>query len=246
MSNWKMSLAAITLLALIGQSFVTAQERQPMAMPTPQNPQEPVKQRMPLPHTPDSPQPVLKTFRVKPLKMYNMLKRPYIATTAEGHIVYLYDDNVLTEERIIAPNIVGKYTYDRSGRFERINYSDGISIAATYGNAGELIRLASSNGRSIGFNYHRNQSGSIRPVTPMENAFEFHSAVALLRLEQEPFWWRAPAPAMENLKGDEGENGQTTSPDNPWDAPEYPHDPFPDAPKQRNFFPWLGRTMGEL
>lgn len=229
MSNLKQALTAIAMWALASQTMVLAQVRQPMLLRTPEIPQQPANQPiqkpMFLPGT---------MLRVNPIKIYNMLKRPYIATTAEGHIVYLYDDNVLTEERIIGSDTVGKYTYGRTGRFERLDYSDGISIAASYGDAGELVKLTSSNGRSIGFNYHRNSGGAIRPVTPMENALEFHSAVALLRLKRQPVWWSPPATPMENLKDNEGKNGKTTSPDNPdnpWGAPEYPYDPFLNAPK---------------
>lgn len=234
MSKWKRAFAASAVLACANLSAATAQVRQPMPLPPLPYPENSVKQAMPLPGTPGAPMPVLKTLRVKPLKMYNMMKRPFLATTAEGHVAYLYrNDNELAGERIVGPNtdVVGKYIYARDGRFERIDYTDGTSISASYGDANELVKLTSSSGRAIRFSYHRSHDGTIRAVTPTANALEFHSAVALLRLKQEPVWWRAPVPAMENLNQDDGKNGKTTSTDNPWNAPEYPHDPFPDAPK---------------
>lgn len=226
------------MLALAGPTVISAQVRQPMPAPTLKNPQQPAgkpnQQPMPIPGTPGMPV-LTSPLRIVPLKMYNMLKRPFIATTAEGRIVYFYrNERDLIGERIVGPNtdVIGKYTYARDGRFERIDYSDDITITATYGNDNELVKLTSSTGRSIGFAYNRSQSGTIRSVTPTQNALEFHSAIALLRQKQAPDWWRRPEPAGEFLKDDEGENGKTTAPDSPWHGtPEYPHDPFPGAPR---------------
>lgn len=243
----RISIGLFALILAIAGSAAIAQVLKP-AVPTSGEGRktltEPVKRAIPLPGAPNSP--VLNTpIRVSPIQMYNVLGRPYIAETAEGKILYLYEEGRLVEEHIdTGPStIVGQYDYDRSGRFARLTYSDGMVITPTYGSAGELVSLSSNRGRTLGFYYYRNEEGTIASVSPISTFLEFHSAVALLREERMPEWWKRPAP-MDNINYEEGENGKRSpSPGpnhSPDEEPQYPYDPFPNEPKTPDGTPSVG------
>lgn len=200
----RISTGLLALLLAIAGSLAVAQVSKPAAQPAVDTSKktlnEPVKRAMPLPGGPKAPGPDDR-IRVNAIQMYNLLGRPYLADTGEGQVIYLYENGRLIEEHIGNGDsmIVGQYQYERGGRFTRLTYSDGIVITPTFGETGELVALSSNRGRSIGFNYNHNEHGDIAAVTPVSNFYPFHSAVALLRDEYEPEWWKTPAP-MDNIK----------------------------------------------
>lgn len=249
----RMSIGLLTLLLAIAGSAAIAQVSKPAVRTSGGNKntlKEPVKRAIPLHGGLSSP--VLNDpIRVSPIQMYNVLGRPYIAETAEGKILYLYEEGRLLEEHIdTGPStIVGQYQYDRSGRFARLIYSDGMVITPSYGSDGELVSLASNRGRSLGFHYYRNDEGAISSVSPISTFLEFHSAVALLREERVPEWWRKPAP-IDKINYEEGENGKRSpSPGpnrSPDEEPQYPYDPFPNEPKTPDGTPSVGVNAPRL
>lgn len=176
-------------------------------------------------------------IRLNPIQLSNLAGRPFMANTVEGQLLYVYDENdeyLVAEHVGTGPNmIVGHYTYDRHGQFEKLTYSDGVTITATYNAKGKLAKLTSEAGRSIGFHYYENDAGETDQVTPTKNSLAFHSAVALLRLKDQPYWWPASAPPMEHLLQSDGDGGKATPSGSGWEQeyPQYPHDPFPGSPK---------------
>lgn len=246
MSKRKLSIVAIALLTIASQSVVTAQvsrarpiQHQLMSpsMPEPQIQQQvkvaPVKRQMSQPGTEDMPVSQA-PIRINPIQMYNLARKPFMAETEEGQVVYFYEGERLIEEHIGHGEemIVGQYRYDRYDRFEHLVYSDGISITAKYGSRGELLTLTSGSGRAVGFHYPVNEEGQISVITPSRNFLQFHSAVAILRLKRQPYWWPATIPPLEHLREAEGKEGKATPSGNGWEeGNEYPYDPFPGTPK---------------
>lgn len=187
-------------------------------------PARPIGHKMPGPGGGGTPVEVL---RIKPLKEFVSLdgQKPLIAETSEGPLYYDFNEEGHLESEVLGQYgkyIVGRYYYDRHGRFDRIEYTDGSVIAGRYCANGKLCALYSNQGRGIGFTYREGKDGYTRDVSPTENSYEFHSAVALLRLKQPAPWWPETMEHAENV--DEGDGAKTS-------LPEYPGNPFPNAPK---------------
>lgn len=133
--------------------------------------------------------PTLERIKFDPVQLHTWGDRLLGATRDEGVIQYVYEGNRITQEEIgPTGQIEGNYRYDRQGRLDRIEYTDGTSISAKYGGNNELLALTSNEGRSVGFQYTRTFDGQVNAVTPTESSLQFHSAVAVLRMKKLPHW----------------------------------------------------------
>jgi hypothetical protein len=168
----------------------------PSAAPMPQT-KGPVKRRMPLPAA-ELPARV----SLMPVMLFTYAGMLVNATREDGDITFHYEGGQITQEEIgFSSPIIGRYKYDRHGRFDRIEYSDGMSIIAKYGDNNELLTLSSNNGRSIGFQF---ADDAIRLVTPTVNPLAFHSVVAVLRMRTMPEL--LVRPPQEFLKDEDGDS----------------------------------------
>lgn len=151
--------------------------------------------------------PVLKLERMRfnPVHLHWLGGRLAGITRQEGDFDFQYGGNQITHESN-DKNLQGRYVYDRDGRFDRIEYNDGVSITAQYGDNNELISLTSTSGRTIGFYYDEQAESPISSVTPLENSLEFHSAIAVLRMKKMPIWMGM---LQEKIKLDEDPQSPT-------------------------------------
>jgi hypothetical protein len=134
-------------------------------------------------------------LRVDPIKLLAPGGRLIVAKRAEGGVSYHYDGKRLSLEAVESGKIPGNYIhgyykYDGHGRFDGIQYTDGMHIKARYGDGGELLSLESTDGRKVGFCYRQVGEGPFAVVAPLTHVFQFHSAVSLFRLKERPAWWR--------------------------------------------------------
>lgn len=163
---------------------------------------QPLRQRMPAPGSEGTP---VSTIRINPVTVYAVGNRPDSKETNEGQVLMFYADGQLASERIVDSRVVGRYLYDRNGRFDRIEYDDGIVITAQYEGDEELRTLTSYNGRTIAFAYREAADKSIGKVTPTnENNLQFHSALAILRMKEVPFYWRGQSAMSAAQTGNVG------------------------------------------
>lgn len=195
MANLKSSLIAATLLALCNSATATAQVHMPQATTQ-------IAHKMPGAEE----LPVLKTqkMRFNPAQLHRFGGRLDAVSRQEGDFYFRYDGTRITHESSLG-SLEGRYSYDRSGRFDRIDYNDGTSITAVYGTNNELIGLKASSGRTIAFQYIE-ENNSPSNVTPTENSLEFHSAVAVLRMQRLPLWMRT---SQEQIRLDENPDPST-------------------------------------
>lgn len=184
MQSWKTPMMAMTFIATCSSvaMIAMAQVRAP-AQAIGQSAL--VRHKMPAPS--DFPVLKLERMRFNPVQLHRLGGRLSGITRQEGDFDFQYSGNQITHESN-DKNLQGRYVYGRDGRFDRIEYNDGVSITAQYGNNNELISLTSTSGRTIGFYYDEEADSPISSVTPVENSLEFHSAIAVLRMKKMPIW----------------------------------------------------------
>lgn len=192
MSNWNTTIICVALLVATGYSPVaTAQVRAPFfaepvqqPVPLPQTPppsppsKGPVGHKMPLPDA----TPTLDVVRYKAASMIRMRGELVGALRADGAVSFTFENGAIKQEDI-AGKARGDYKYDRHGRLDRIEYSDGPTIQAHYGSQNELQSLTSDNGRTVRFHYGDGvgDGSAVAPTT-----IYFQSALALLRMQDLP------------------------------------------------------------
>lgn len=195
MSKWKITGILLVMLtatsygsvasAQVRTPFPTMPATQPVPLPekatqTPPQP-GPTRHKMPLP---PAQAPIPDVIRYDAAMLIHLRGQLVGAMRGEDAVSFKFENGVLTQETIAGQDTVrGDYKYDRHGRLDRVEYSDGPTIQAHYGSQNELQSLTSDNGRTIRFSY-RDGIGDGSSVAPASKHFQ--GALALLRMEKLP------------------------------------------------------------